>query len=157
MRYMLSIYVDPESPQGEMADWWAFNEDAGKAGVLLAGDALEAPSTSTTVRLRGGERLLTDGPFAETKEQLGGFYILDCKDLDEALSWAERIPSLRHTGAVEVAEDAGEDGDRLPRLAPEQAVDQALGVAQEAACSAAAPLPAGASSNSMSGRTSMAP
>jgi hypothetical protein len=102
MRYMLSIYVEPESPQGEMADWWAFTEDAGKAGVLLAGDALEAPSTSTTVRLRGGERLLTDGPFAETKEQLGGFFIVDCKDLDEALSWAERIPSLPHTGAVEV-------------------------------------------------------
>jgi hypothetical protein len=103
MRYMLSIYVDPTAEGGaDMSEWWGYNEAAQKAGVLLAGDALEAPTTATTVRLRSGERLLTDGPFAETKEQLGGFYILNCKDLDEAISWAERIPSLPHYGAVEV-------------------------------------------------------
>ena len=103
MRYMLSIYVDPTAEGGaEMSEWWAFNEAAEKAGVFVGGDALEAPSTATTVRLRSGERLLTDGPFAETKEQLGGFYILNCKDLDEALSWAERVPSLKHHGAIEV-------------------------------------------------------
>jgi hypothetical protein len=103
MRYMLSIYVDPTAEGGaEMSEWWAFNEAAEKAGVFVGGDALEAPSTATTVRLRSGERMLTDGPFAETKEQLGGFYILNCKDLDEALSWAERVPSLKHHGAIEV-------------------------------------------------------
>ncbi|HEY7075410.1 MAG TPA: YciI family protein [Solirubrobacteraceae bacterium] len=100
---MLSIYVDPTAEGGaEMSEWWAYNQAAEKAGVFVAGDALEAPTTATTVRLRSGERLLTDGPFAETKEQLGGFYILDCKDLDEAISWAERVPSLAHYGAIEV-------------------------------------------------------
>jgi hypothetical protein len=103
MRYMLSIYVDPTAEGGaDMSEWWAYNQAAEKAGVLVGGDALDSPTTATTVRLRGGERLLTDGPFAETKEQLGGYYILDCKDLDEAISWAERIPSLPHFGAVEV-------------------------------------------------------
>src|SRR5689334_13113857 len=103
MRYMLSIYIDPTAESGaEMSEWWAYNQAAEKAGVLVGGDALESPTTATTVRLRSGERLLTDGPFAETKEQLGGFYIVNCKDLDEAISWAERIPSLPHHGAVEV-------------------------------------------------------
>jgi hypothetical protein len=103
MRYMLSIYVDPEAEGGaEMSEWWAFNEAAQKAGVYVGGDALEAPSTAATVRLRRGEQLVTDAPFAETKEQLGGFYILDCKDADEAKSWAARVPSLAHYGAVEV-------------------------------------------------------
>ena len=102
MRYMLSIYVDPTAEAGaDMSEWWGYNQAAEKAGVLVAGDALEAPTTATTVRLRSGERLLTDGPFAETKEQLGGFYIVNCKDLDEAISWAERIPSSRY-GSVEV-------------------------------------------------------
>jgi hypothetical protein len=103
MRYMLSIFVDAEAGGGaEMSEWMAYGEAAQAAGVLEAGDGLQPPSTATTVRLRGGERLLTDGPFAETKEQLGGFYIVDCKDLDEAISWAARIPSLPHGGAIEV-------------------------------------------------------
>jgi hypothetical protein len=103
MRYMLSIYVDPEAGGGaDLSEWFAYNDAVQKAGVFEAGDGLQPPSTATTVRLRAGERLLTDGPFAETKEQLGGFYILDCKDLDEAISWAERIPSLPHGGSVEV-------------------------------------------------------
>jgi hypothetical protein len=103
MRYMLSIYVDPTAEGGaDMAEWWAFNEAAEKAGVFVGGDALEPPPTAATVRLRAGEQLITDAPFAETKEQLGGFYILECKDRDEALSWAARIPSLPHYGAVEV-------------------------------------------------------
>jgi hypothetical protein len=103
MRYMLSLYVDPDARQGaELSEWFAYTEAAQKAGVYEAGDGLEPPSTATTVRRRGGERLLTDGPFAETKEQLGGYFILNCKDLDEAISWAERIPSLPHGGSVEV-------------------------------------------------------
>jgi hypothetical protein len=103
MRYMLGIYVDPQAREGaELSEWFAYNEAARKAGVFEAGDGLQPASTATTVRRHGGERLLTDGPFAETKEQLGGYYILNCKDLDEAISWAERIPSLAHGGSVEV-------------------------------------------------------
>src|SRR3954447_10217750 len=102
MRYMLSIYVDPTAGGGaEMSEWWAYNQADGKAGVFVGGDALEAPTTATTVRLRSGERLLTDGPFAETKEQLGGFYILNCKDLDEAIDWAARIPGAQQ-GSIEI-------------------------------------------------------
>jgi hypothetical protein len=78
-----------------------FSEAAGQAGVLLGGDGLQPVATATTVRVRDDERLLTDGPYAETKEQLGGFYMLECKDLDEALAWAARIPEAK-TGAVEV-------------------------------------------------------
>jgi hypothetical protein len=78
-----------------------FGEAARAAGVFVDGDGLQPVATATTVRVRDGERLLTDGPYAETKEQLGGFYMLECKDLDEALSWAARIPEAK-TGAVEV-------------------------------------------------------
>jgi hypothetical protein len=69
--------------------------------VFVGGDGLQPAATATTVRVRDGERLLTDGPYAETKEQLGGFYMLECKDLDEALSWAARIPEAK-TGSIEV-------------------------------------------------------
>ena len=69
--------------------------------MLIGGNALEAVSTATSVRLRGGQSELIDGPFAETKEQLGGYYLLECKDLDEALGWAAKIPSERY-GTIEV-------------------------------------------------------
>ncbi len=72
-----------------------------RLGVLVAGDGLYPTQTATTVRVRDGERDVTDGPFAETKEQLGGFYVLDCKDLDEAIEWAAKIPGAQ-TGAIEV-------------------------------------------------------
>jgi len=78
-----------------------FGEAAGKAGVLVGGEALELSNTATTVRVRDGERMLTDGPFVETKEQIGGYYVLQCKDLDEALTWAAQIPEAKH-GTVEV-------------------------------------------------------
>ena len=78
-----------------------FGADARGSGVFEGGDGLQGSSTATTVRVRDGERLLTDGPFAETKEQLGGFYALECKDLDEALAWAARIPEAQY-GAIEV-------------------------------------------------------
>ena len=64
-----------------------------QAGVFLGGEGLQPTSTATTVRVRDGEPLLTDGPFAETREQLGGFYLLECADLDEAVRWAAKIPS----------------------------------------------------------------
>jgi hypothetical protein len=98
-----SLYANatPEDIGAIFAAHGEFGEAAGKAGVLLGGDGLQPVATATTVRVKDGERLLTDGPYAETKEQLGGFYMLECKDLDEALAWAARIPEAK-TGAVEV-------------------------------------------------------
>jgi|tagenome__1003787_1003787.scaffolds.fasta_scaffold20223255_1 hypothetical protein len=109
MKYMAIIYNDessyadatPEQIGALFAAHGEFGEAAGQAGVMLGGDGLQPVATATTVRVRDGERLLTDGPYAETKEQLGGFYMLECKDLDEALAWAARIPEAK-TGAVEV-------------------------------------------------------
>jgi hypothetical protein len=79
-------------------------QDAGARGVLRAAEPLERSTTATTLKLDGGKVLLTDGPFAETKEQLAGYYILDCQDLDEALEWAARIPTACQgsAGYVEV-------------------------------------------------------
>ena len=70
-------------------------------GVLVAGDPLESVNTSTTLRVRGGNLETTDGPFAETKEQLGGYYIFECDNLDDALKYAAMIPSVKH-GSIEV-------------------------------------------------------
>jgi hypothetical protein len=78
-----------------------FSRAAGDAGVLAGGEELGPTASATTVRLREGRQLVTDGPYAEAKEALGGYFILDCESLDEALSWAARIPGASH-GAVEV-------------------------------------------------------
>ncbi|MBI3524722.1 MAG: YciI family protein [Betaproteobacteria bacterium] len=83
------------------AAWRAYHEAMVGAGVYITGSALQAPSTGTTVRLKGGKRLVQDGPFADTKEQLGGFIILELPSLDAALDWAARCPAAA-TGAVEV-------------------------------------------------------
>ena len=108
MRYLLTIYGDetqmPERPEGAttMMDAYAqFSREVAEAGALAGGEGLQPTSTATTVRVRDGERLLTDGPFAETREQLGGFYLLDCENLDEAIEWAGKIPGAA-TGSVEV-------------------------------------------------------
>jgi hypothetical protein len=108
MKYLAAIYIDeqgggrdPDEGRATMAAYDAFGREATEAGVLVTGDGLEPTSTATTVRVRDGERFLTDGPFAETKEQLAGFYIFECKDLDEAIGWAARIPGAK-TGSVEV-------------------------------------------------------
>jgi hypothetical protein len=109
MKYLCTIYGDesgwndvtPEQMNEVMNAYNAFSEDARKAGVLVAGEGLERTSSATTVRVHDGERVLSDGPFAETKEQLGGFYLLDCANLDEAIDWASRIPGAA-TGSVEV-------------------------------------------------------
>jgi hypothetical protein len=69
--------------------------------VMVGGEGLQPSATATTVRVRDGERMLTDGPFAETREQLGGYYLLDCPDLDAAIGWAAKIPGAS-SGAVEV-------------------------------------------------------
>jgi len=109
MHYMALIYSDPaEAPKYGtpefgpfMAAYQAANETYRRDKVLVAGEALEPASTATTLRLRGGKVETMDGPFAETKEQLGGFYIFECDSLDEALRYAALIPSARN-GAVEV-------------------------------------------------------
>jgi hypothetical protein len=109
MKYLCTIYGDegqwvsatPEQIREVMEAYGAFGEEAGRAGVIVAGEGLEPTSSATTVRVRDGERMLTDGPFAETKEQLGGFYLLECDSLDEAIEWASKIPGAA-SGSVEV-------------------------------------------------------
>jgi hypothetical protein len=103
---MCLIYEPPVERTAEELDdlfkaYWAFTEEVQTAGKMVAGDALESVTTATTVRVRDGETLTTDGPFAETKETLGGYYILECADLDEALAWAAKIPSAK-LGSIEV-------------------------------------------------------
>ena len=109
MRYLLLIYdnearygADPtDGDPDELAGYIAFNRKTKAAGQHLAGEALQLTHTATTVRIRDGKTMTTDGPFAETKEQLGGFYMINVKDLDEALALAAQIPAAR-TGSVEV-------------------------------------------------------
>lgn len=105
MQFLALIYntegsedVDMETLMGQ---YRTFGEKAGAAGVLAGGNALEPISTATSLQVRKGKTSLTDGPFAETKEQLGGYYMLECKDLDEALQWAAKIPTARY-GSIEV-------------------------------------------------------
>ena len=104
MKYMLLIYSDEataeDSPEN-MQRWFKYTEDLGKAGVMQGGEALQPVATATTVRANGGDTVTTDGPFAETKEQLGGFYLLDCRDLDEAIKWAGEMP-IHPRGCVEI-------------------------------------------------------
>ena len=99
MKVLLTLYGDettweetPEAIQRAMDGWAAFDEAARNAGVLVACEGLEPAHTATTIRVAGGRRNVTDGPFIETKEQLGGFVCLEVRDLDEALEWAERTP-----------------------------------------------------------------
>ena len=111
MRFLATIYGDPaayanvteEDQQKEIAAYYAYDAETTAAGVQVDGAALHPAETAKTIRIRDGERLVTDGPFAETKEQLGGYYLLECKDLDEAIEWASKIPGAR-TGSVEVRE-----------------------------------------------------
>jgi len=109
MRYLLLIYGDeaahnamsPAELEAEMGAYWAYTNAVKEAGINLGGEALHPIATATTVRVRDGKTLTTDGPFAETKEQLGGFYLLDCKDLDDAIAWAAKIPGS-HYGSIEI-------------------------------------------------------
>ncbi len=105
MQFIALIYSTEGADDVEMetliGQYQEFGRAATEAGVMISGEPLEAVSTATSVRVREGKTQLTDGPFAETKEQLGGFYLLDCKDLDEATHWASKIPSARY-GTIEV-------------------------------------------------------
>ena len=105
MRYVLLIYSSEALPQEERAAIMrahaAFLQEVQQHGLLTGGAPLQATSSATTVRVRDGKTMITDGPFAETKEQLAGFYILDCKDLEEAIAMATRIPDVV-TGSIEI-------------------------------------------------------
>jgi hypothetical protein len=109
MRYLLTICADetgvqalsPEEGQAILAEYGAFGEEMTKRGVLEGGERLRPTTDATTVQVRDGEVLTSDGPFAETKEQIGGYYVVDCKDLDEAIEVAAKIPAAR-LGTIEV-------------------------------------------------------
>ena len=110
MQYLLMIYDNEETfaamsegRRGQlMQAYGAFTQDIVKSGHFRSGAQLQPSSRATTVREKNGKRATTDGPFVETKEQLGGYYLVECKDLDEALSIAGRIPSLQVGGVIEV-------------------------------------------------------
>ena len=109
MQYLLLIYsaegVGPQPGEAEfgpfMTDYFSFTNEVKERGLFEAGQPLENVSTATTVRVRGDKTEISDGPFAETKEVLGGYYLLNCKDLDEALECAAKIPTARF-GSIEV-------------------------------------------------------
>jgi hypothetical protein len=106
-QYMLLIYgpsdrtPTPEEMAAEMPRWNEYTQGLQDAGVLRSGDALHGADSATTVRVRDGETNVTDGPFAETKETLGGYYLIECPDLDTALKHAARMPNITY-GSVEV-------------------------------------------------------
>jgi hypothetical protein len=107
MRYMLTLFMeernwedtDPAEAGAAMAAWDTYTRELRDSGALVAGEGLAPSATATTVRLND-EHIVTDGPYAETKEQLGGFYVIDVADLDEALGWAHKLPM--QGGAAEV-------------------------------------------------------
>jgi hypothetical protein len=109
MKYMILIYGEEknwanatESARKEvMAQYWKYTEELIAAGARVAGDPLQPVATATTIRVQNGKVQTTDGPFAETKEQLGGYYIIEAKDLDEAIRWGAKCPGAL-SGSVEV-------------------------------------------------------
>ena len=108
MKYLLLINIDAAEAAASVTDmpavtaeYGAFSQRIIESGELVAGDRLEDVDTATTVRIRGGEATLTDGPFAETKEQIGGYFVVDVASLDRAIELAKQIPAAQH-GSIEV-------------------------------------------------------
>ena len=109
MKYLLAFVRDEdrmfegteEEMKSAMDAWNEFDREAIEAGVMIANEALELPKTAKTVRVEEDGHTVTDGPFAETKEQLGGFCLIDCENLDEAIGWAKKVP-MRPDSSVEV-------------------------------------------------------
>lgn len=109
MRYLLMIYSSEEEDaamtaaerEADMAAYYAYTSEVQEKGLMLGGEALHPTNTATTVRVREGKTMTTDGPFAETKEQLGGYYILECENLDQAIEYAAKIPAAVH-GSIEI-------------------------------------------------------
>ena len=110
MRYILLIYDDEKAMEGKSQEemgvrlgaWLQYTEEFQKSGKMLGGEALQPTSTATTVRATESKNLISDGPFAETKEQLGGYYVIEANDLDEAIEWAAKMPHIPGGGTVEV-------------------------------------------------------
>jgi hypothetical protein len=110
MQYLLMIYgneaaletLTPEEGHAMMKEYEAFTQSIVASGHYRAGERLERSQAATTVRLKAGQLVTSDGPFAETKEQLGGYYLVEAKDLDEAIRMARRVPSVRFGGSVEI-------------------------------------------------------
>jgi hypothetical protein len=108
MKYLLSFVVEeganddatPEEMREAMEAWNAFDTEAAEKGALIACEPLEKTSEATTIHLRDGERMVTDGPFAESKEHLGGFALLECASREEAIEWANKVPMT--SGSIEV-------------------------------------------------------
>lgn len=109
MKYVLLIYgseealanMTPDETQTYFQDWGKFEGDVQQKGIKTGGEPLQSVSTATTVRIREGNPMITDGPFAETKEQLAGFYVLECDNLDEAIAYAKNMPDVNF-GAIEI-------------------------------------------------------
>lgn len=109
MKYLLLMYADQsigsnyskEEWQAAAKTWAEFRQEMSASGVLISSSGTPPAAKPTTVRVRNGKTLIIDGPFAETHEQLGGYFLLDCKDLDEAIRWAEKIPAAKY-GSIEV-------------------------------------------------------
>lgn len=110
MKYLLLIYDNeqantnksPEDMSKKMDEWFKYADDLQKSGKLLAGEALQPTMTATSVRAGNPAPLATDGPFAETKEQLGGFFMVDATDLDDAIEWSGKMPHIADGGTVEI-------------------------------------------------------
>jgi hypothetical protein len=127
MRYALLIYVapwesTPEQDAQVMEAYNAFGREVTEAGVMRGGEALHEAKTATSVRVRDGQTVVTDGPFAETKEEFGGFYMLEAANLDEAIKWAAKIPGAAR-GTIEIRPivdfpQDGEAGDAPAGIAP---------------------------------------
>ena len=128
MRYVCLIYdeekkiqtMSQQDSQSFMGEYFQFTEDIQKSGNYVAGEALQPVGTATTLRVRNGKLSTTDGPFMETKEQLGGFYLIEARDLNEALKIAARIPSVR-TGTIEVRPVVDFSTEQRPERAGTQA------------------------------------
>ena len=103
MEYLLMIYADPNEKDDPrlLEGYGAFTKEVGERGVLRGGNRLHRAPEAKTVRVRNGQTVTTDGPYAETKEQIGGYYLLDCRDFDEAVEFAAKIPNARD-GCIEV-------------------------------------------------------
>ncbi len=109
MKYLLLMYADesivsnypPEEFQAAGKTWGEFVQDLSASGALISNSGLASVANATTVRVRNDKTMITDGPFAETHEQLGGYFLVECQDLDEAIRWAEKIPTAKY-GSIEI-------------------------------------------------------
>ena len=109
MKYLLLMYADEsigsnwskEELQAAKETWAEFRKEMSSSGVLVSSSGVAPDTSATTVRVRNDKTMITDGPFAETHEQLGGYFLVECKDLDEAIRWAEKIPTAKY-GSIEI-------------------------------------------------------